>query len=239
MNAATLIELIADSLPLRQVEPDVFSVLETDLVGNAYDTEFGNIYDFVACSPVYNRLVWGYSIRHFAKLEEEALAGSGNGIVLDLGCGSLAFTAGTYGRHPGRRVVFVDQSLKMLRLAKSRMVAMHGSIPAGMVFLHADAVNLPFRSHAFGAVVCMNLLHCVPDIGSVFSGARRVLAGGGRMYFTTLVRAGRFADRYLEALARAGKLVGRDAEDLRAAVASLGEPWDLRLLGNLASLKIG
>ena len=58
----------------------------------------------------------------------KALSSSSAGNVLDLGCGSLAFTAKVYSQYTERPVVLVDQSLKMLRMAKSRIMKLLMSI---------------------------------------------------------------------------------------------------------------
>jgi len=35
---------------------------------------------------------------------------------------------------------FKDQSFKMLRIAKAKLMKLHGKIPDNLVFLHADAI---------------------------------------------------------------------------------------------------
>ncbi|MFH1102208.1 MAG: class I SAM-dependent methyltransferase [Pseudomonadota bacterium] len=231
-----LTALISEKVLLRLIEPHTYSVFQDDHGANDYDTGFGNIYDKVACNPLYNRLIWGYSIGHFTSLTEEALASSPNGYVLDLGCGSLAFTVRTYIKNTDRPVVFLDQSLKMLRLARSRMTALNGMIPESMVFLHADALKLPFKPHVFNTIISLNLLHCVADIAGLVTGARNALSDDGKMYFTTLIKADRVADRYFDALARSDKLVSRGVHDLRIAFQNMKIPLQLELMGNLASL---
>jgi hypothetical protein len=63
----------------RLIEPHIYSVFSDIEVTNAYDTEFGNIYDWVACNPIYNRLIWGYSIERFVSLAQDALTSSETG----------------------------------------------------------------------------------------------------------------------------------------------------------------
>ena len=113
-------------------------------VNNPYDTQFGYIYDWVACNPIYNRLIWGYSIQIFAVIAREALRSSTKGNVLDLGCGSLAFTAKTHMQYSERPIVLVDQSLKMLSIAKSRLIKLNGKVPDHMVFWVPFAVTKGF-----------------------------------------------------------------------------------------------
>jgi SAM-dependent methyltransferase len=122
INENELSAMLLENFTLRAIEPNVYSVLPDNKAGNEYDSQFGFIYDFVACNPIYNRLIWGYSVKIFPQIASEALHSSYEGHVLDIGCGSLAFIAKVYSQYSERSVVLVDQSLKILRMAKSRLV---------------------------------------------------------------------------------------------------------------------
>jgi ubiquinone/menaquinone biosynthesis C-methylase UbiE len=231
--------LLSENAGLRLIEPYIFSVLSDIEVANTYDTRFGNIYDWVACNPIYNRLIWGYSVAIFASIAHDALRSSKKGNVLDLGCGSLAFTAKTYIQCSERPVILVDQSLKMLRIAKSRLIKINGTVPNNMVFLHADALRLPFREKSFNTIISENLLHCLDDTKNLLQGLKNVLSKDGKMYFTTLVKGNRFADRYLEALANGGKLVSRNMGDHQTTYSQLGMSIKYNINGNMASIYYG
>ena len=231
--------LLLENVDLRLIEPHIFSVLSDIEVSSTYDTRFGYIYDWVACNPIYNRLMWGYSITIFASIANDALRSTNKGNVLDLGCGSLAFTAKTYIQYSERPVILVDQSLNMLRIAKSRLIKINGTVPDNMVFLHADALRLPFREKSFDTIISENLLHCLDDTKSLLKGLKNILSEDGKMYFTTLVKGNRFADRYLEALASGGKLVSRDMSDHQTTFDQLGMTIKCIIHGNLASIYYG
>ncbi len=231
--------VLAKKAALRLIEPNIYSVYSEIEVANAYDTQFGNIYDRIACNPLYNRLIWGYSVSRFASIAHDALTSSGNGNVLDLGCGSLAFTAGEYIRYSGRPVVLLDQSLKMLRIAKARLIRLNRTVPANMVFIHADALQLPFRDKSFRTIISQNLLHCIDDTERLLAGLKNILSDGGRMYFTTLVKGDRLADKYLQALADGGKLVSRRMEDHQTAFGQLGMSIKYEINGNMAFIYYG
>ena len=119
---SNLSAILGGNSNLRLVEPNIYSVLQDNETGNEYDTRFGHIYDWVACNPIYNRLIWGYSVNIFPQIAKDALNSTTEGMVLDIGCGSLAFTTDIYSKYSERPVVLIDQSLKMLRIAKSRLV---------------------------------------------------------------------------------------------------------------------
>jgi SAM-dependent methyltransferase len=163
IGESALSKLIANNINLKLIESQIYSVFQDIEAANPYDTGFGYIYDWIACNPLYNRLIWGYSITKFASLTHEALTSSKKGYVLDLGCGSLAFTAKTYIQYSDRPVVLLDQSIKMLRIAKSRLNKLNGKVPDNMILLHADALQLPFQPKSFNTIISQNLLHCLDD----------------------------------------------------------------------------
>lgn len=231
--------LLLKNAALRSVEPHIYSVLPDNETGNTYDTQFGYIYDWVACNPIYNRLIWGYSVGIFAKIAHDALKSAAEGKVLDLGCGSLAFTAKTYIQYSERPIVLVDQSLKMLRIAKSRLIKRNGTVPDNMVLLHADALRLPFREKTFDPIISENLLHCLDNTSVLLDNLKNILCEGGKMYFSTLVKNNRFPDKYLEALAARGKLVSRTVEDHQAVFDQLGMPVRYDIEGNMLSIYCG
>jgi len=239
MTGEKLAGLLAEGVELVQVEPGIFSVFGAEPRTNSYDTSFGTLYDRVACTPLYNRLVWGYGVERFRAVTAELLRRDQAGPLLDLGCGSLAFTAVTYARHAGRPVVLVDLSLSLLRMAKTKLIALAGLLPANLLFLQADATALPFRDEVFDDILSLNLFHVVGDLAPLLGGMARVAASGGDIRATTLVLAGRLADRYLAVWERAGELVGREPRQLAEAFVAQGLPWRCVVEGNMAFIDSG
>jgi len=236
MDEKRLSEVISENVSLRRVEPGIYSVYPPGEMPGAYDS-FGasTIYDVVACNRLYNRLMWGYSTRDYPVLCKNALDSSSEGWVLDIACGSLAFTAKLYTGYSIRPVMLLDQSLHLLRKAKSRLLKQSGEMPANMVFLHADALHLPFRPESFSTVISLNLLHCLDDIKTALKELKRVLTADGSAALTTLVMSGtRWGDRYLRMLAGYGAVVPRSADLLLSAFEDLGMSVNLRIKGNLA-----
>jgi ubiquinone/menaquinone biosynthesis C-methylase UbiE len=235
IDAARLAEIIAPGVSLRLVEPHLYSPYGPGENTNSYDQKGAlGFYDQVACNRLYNRLVWGYSTADYHALCRAALRSTTDGWVLDAGCGSLAFTAQTYAGCGERPAVFLDQSLTLLRLAKSRLAELHGRVPDNAVFLHGDVMRLPFKPQSFGTIICLNLLHVLPDVRGALLELKRVLLDEGTMSFTTLVESHRWADRYLHMWARAGELIPRTAERLVAEFTALRLPVTYRVEGNMA-----
>ena len=229
--------MLLENFTLRAVEPNIYSVFPDNESGNEYDSQFGFIYDLVACNPIYNRLIWGYSIKIFSQIASEALHSSHQGYVLDIGCGSLAFTAKIYSQYSEPSVVLVDQSLKMLRMAKSRLVKLNNKVPDNLVFLHADALQLPFQQNIFSTILSENLLHCLNDTSIMLKQLKTFMSKNGRMYFTTLVKNNRFADKYLEALADNGKLLSRTVVDHQKVFEQVGLSAKYETTGNILVIK--
>lgn len=97
--------------------------------------------------------------------------------VLDLCCGTgdIAFLAED--RCPAARVTGADFTMPMLRVAMRRR-AEGGRRPG---FVQADALRLPFRSAAFGAITIGYGLRNVADPERALAEMRRALAPGGRL----------------------------------------------------------
>ena len=229
--------MLKGNVTLRFVEPGIYSVLPSNESGNEYDTKFGVFYDLVACNPIYNRLIWGYSVKVFEEIAQDALNSSSNGAVLDLGCGGLAFTAKIYSNYTKRPVVLADQSLKMLKMAKKRIEKHSGSMPVNLVFLHADALDLPFKDKSFETILSENLLHCLRDTSILLEQLKKIKASDGKIYFTTLIKNNRFSDKYLEALAEKGKIVPRFEEDHQRIFSECGLEAKYESTGNALSIR--
>ncbi|MGO9570830.1 MAG: class I SAM-dependent methyltransferase [Desulfomonilaceae bacterium] len=230
---STLSEIILENVRFRLVEPHIYSIYsQVENVGS-YD-KFGSIYDVVACNRLYNRLVWGYWTRDFYALGLDALRSAADGWVLDAGCGSLAFTAGTYAQYSERPIVLLDQSIKLLRMAKARLMNVHGGVPPNMVFLHGDALELPFKPKSFTTIISMNLLHCVDDVTKVLQGFKNVMADGATVSFSTLIKSGRLSDSYLNMLGKADALVPRTADQLLAIFDEVAMLVEYHVSGNMA-----
>jgi ubiquinone/menaquinone biosynthesis C-methylase UbiE len=230
-----LSEVLCEDLILRLVEPHIYSIYSPgEDINISYDKKFGAFYDLVACNRFYNRLVWGYWTSDYHSLCLDALRSTTDGWVLDAGCGSLAFTAKTYVNYSERPIVLLDQSLKLLKIAKSRLVKLNGKVPANIVFLHGDALQLPFKPKSFSTVISLNLLHVLEDAKKVLFELRNAVADGGTISLTTLIENNRLADKYLHMWGKAGEVVPRNANQLFAIFDALNMPTEYRIKGNLA-----
>jgi ubiquinone/menaquinone biosynthesis C-methylase UbiE len=234
--------IISEDVNLNLVEPKIYSIYPSGDSPGAYDAPGAStIYDVVACNRFYNWLMWGYSIKDYATSCENFLASSADGWVLDLACGSLAFTAKIYASCSNRPIVFLDQSLKLLRKSKYRLEKLTGKSSENTFFLHADALHLPFQANIFDTVISFNLLHClrINDVKKTLKELNRVLTDDGNIIVTTLVLNHRWSDRYLNMLAGSGALISRSSSDLLPAFEELKMQVTQEIKGNLAFIQSG
>lgn len=228
-------EVLAEGLAVRLAGEGIYSVLHDAPHAHLYDRRAA-VYDAVVGTRLYNRAMWGASPLDYEAFARRAVASGGPGLLLDAGCGSMLFTARAY-LESGRRVVAFDQSLRMLRRARARLLGLAGRVPDNVTLLQADLGDLPFRRAAFQTVLCMNVLHQFADAGVLIPGLKTLLADGGRLFLTSLVSTGRaVGDRYLRALYRAGEFVRpRTSAELRELLGgALGEGVSYRTQGNMA-----
>jgi SAM-dependent methyltransferase len=226
-------EVLAEGARVERVEAGVVRIEEEARPANEYDSPMGWIYDVVACSRSYNRWMWGYDIDLYPELLRTAVS-SAEGWLLDAGCGSLAFTADVYAAGIRRRTVLLDQSLGLIQKAKRRLLARCHELPRDLVFVHGDALKLPFRSGAFSTVLSLNLLHVLERPEGAVAELKRVLGPEGSIHLTTLVKCGRWSDAYLARLGRSGLLFPRSVDEVLRSLAEAGLRCQSSRAGNLA-----
>ncbi|MFC1924215.1 class I SAM-dependent methyltransferase [Chloroflexota bacterium] len=224
--------VVHSDVNLRLIEPHIYSVCEQSGHRNIFDRTTA-FYDLVIANRCYNRLIWGYSTGEFAAFCRDRLVSSTQGWVLDIGCGSLVFTAGTYASYTERPVVFSDESLQMLRAARSRLIKLNGCVPDNMVFLHADAQQMPFRSESFQTIIAMNLLHVLKDAASAIHELGALLTEEGTISYTTIVLNKRISDINLKLLGKMGLVVPRSPDQLLSIFDEQGIPVKHYTKGNI------
>ncbi len=233
LDEEKLFALISQDVNLRLVEPHVYSVYPPDQHAHSYDNKV-TFYDGVIGNRFYNRLMWGYWPAEFAAFCHAALTSSTQGWVLDAACGSLVFTAKTFVDYSERPVVLLDQSIEMLRAAKSRLIKLKGDLPPNVVFLQGDVLQLPFKPKSFRTIISMNVLHILDDVKAMLRGFESALADGGAMSLTSLIANDRWGDIYLRSIHKAGEAASpRDTNALLAILHELDIPVKHYVKGNM------
>jgi malonyl-CoA O-methyltransferase len=99
--------------------------------------------------------------------------------ILELGCGTGKNTS-ALSKHADQ-VVALDFSLGMLGRARAKVESNHVS------FVAADLTkSWPCLSDSIALIVCNLILEHIPELGPIFSEARRVLASSGRFVVSEL-----------------------------------------------------
>ncbi len=122
MTATWIDDLVRPGRRLVDAGDGLLSALDPGERDAPYDRHAA-LYDRVVGNGLYNRLLWGASTASYAAFAATAVAAA-RGPLLDVGCGSVVFTAAGY-RTAGRPLVLVDRSLGMLARAAQRLGGHH------------------------------------------------------------------------------------------------------------------
>jgi sarcosine/dimethylglycine N-methyltransferase len=152
-------------------------------------------------------------------LARRAEIGAGSG-VLDV-CAGLGGPARFIAHRFGARVTGVD--LTASRCAGARRLSRLVGLERRVRMVNGDAQRLPFRAHAFTAVVSQEGLLHVPDKAAALGECARVLIPGGRIAFTDWVSTSRLDDGERRRLAEWMEAVTiQSAEGYRALLGRAG-----------------
>ncbi len=227
--------MLPEGCAIRLVEDNIYSALPDAPYTHLYDRRAA-AYDAVVSTWIYNRLMWGTSPLDYTAFAREAVVSHPEGRILDAGCGSMLFTAEVY-LASNRQIIAFDQSLRMLRRARTRLKDLAGSVPDHVLLLQADLSDLVFRPRRFETILCMNVLHQFAGAAELIPKLRALLADSGQLYLTSLVSNGRYiGDRWLSTLFKSGEFVcPRSGVELNKLLhESLHEGVSFRMKGNMA-----
>lgn len=225
----TAIEFLQALLPTRtavsRIDDGIVSVLSAGEQGAPYDRRAAT-YDRLVRSRAYNGLLWSTRPADYSAFAEQAVKGA-EGPLLEVGCGSAAFTAYAY-RNTTRPCLLVDRSVAMLQRAASRLVDHRGALPENLALVQADLDELPFQPVQFDTVLFMGGLHLLQDPGATVQRLSEQCAPGCLLFMSGLVAETAVGRRYLRLLHRAGEVAPpRGEHELRDLVeAGLGRPVD-------------
>jgi demethylmenaquinone methyltransferase/2-methoxy-6-polyprenyl-1,4-benzoquinol methylase len=140
--------------------------------------------NFDAIAPHYdltNRIIsLGVDLR-WRRLAVRQLRGlPADALVLDLACGTGDMTRELFRQRRAARVVGVDLSGTMLRLAIDKLPRRGAGSPGRIDLVNAPAEALPFAEATFDGVVIAFGIRNVPDYRAGLREMRRVLRPGGR-----------------------------------------------------------
>ena len=185
---------------LSQLSDGIFEV--TGLPPGNYDTQAVQ-YDKLISSNLYNRLMWGNSTQDYANFCKQAITSNPDGVIADIGCGTLSFSAEVYANAHPRNLYLCDLSHEMLRIGKRRVESLTNA-DSGFTFLRSDALSLPFRNESIQSLICIGFIHVLDNRAALLTELMRVLKESGKMYLTSLCTDRKFSARYLNLLHQKG-----------------------------------
>lgn len=135
---------------------------------------------FVADIPrLYDRHLGPFFFEPYARDLATRVASARASRVLEIACGTGILTQQLRAAlGPGTQLVATDLNPPMLEIARSKAAT------DGVEWRQADGTHLPFADGAFDAVVCQFGYMFFPDKVAGFREAARVLAPGGRLFFS-------------------------------------------------------
>ncbi len=146
---------------------------------------------------------------------------NGHESLLDIACGPGIYTRPLARRLEHGFVVGFDLSVPMLSYASSRA---QSSGLENVLFIHGNAVELPFSDNEFECVNCCGALHIFPDIPRALSEIHRVLKPGGRFTMAAFRNwlPGQFSKKFADWYARHVGVNYFRPEDLEAYFKQIG-----------------
>jgi ubiquinone/menaquinone biosynthesis C-methylase UbiE len=232
-----LLSSILQNVTPEEVSQGIFSVLDESRQQSGYDRKV-LVYDAIIGNRFYNKLFWGNWPSSYQKFCEHSLRQSQKKPVLDVGCGSLVFTASAYAQSDNQQIVLLDRSLGMLKRARERLIKIHGSAPDNFTFLQGDVFDLPFVDNTFGLVMSHGLLHMFEQKKHILSELERVKGINGIISATSLVSNTGVGQKYLSLLEKSGQTVKNLNSDSLSSLLNT-RPLTYRLCthGNIAYIE--
>ena len=198
-----LTTIVDPATRLRMVSTHIWSAIDGSTGRAVYDNH-ARIYDALIGNALYNRFAWGTTPSDYRQFAERAIR-SGDGCLLDAGCGSLVSTAQLHAVS-GRPTILCDLSAGMLIAARDRLIALAGSMPPHLMLLQCDVQRLPFVAQSVGSILCPGMLHIFEDIETVTREFGRVAKSDAQIWMSGLVNDRLISRYYLKLLHGAGEV---------------------------------
>jgi SAM-dependent methyltransferase len=169
-------------------------------------TAYDSVVEHERLTRIFGRLIWGMDgpafYREIARLRDVPKTAR----VLDIPCGGGVAFRGLGADQRLKRYVAADLSPIMLRRARNE--ARRRGLAERIEFVEADVENLPFEDASFDLCVTYPGLHCFPDPAKAIAELARVLAPGGELRGTRVIRNAGVRQDVFVRLMQAGNVFG-------------------------------
>ena len=203
-NARAALEELAGRTP-QEIDRDIFEL--SPVVGSAHYDRIAPLYDVVLGTDIYNRATWRTTPAAYRAFATQIFASRSSGTHVEIGCGSLLFTSHLYERDHGRPSVLIDQSIEMLRRARSRLEKINKSFPRHVVLARADVRSLELPRPVATTVLAAFVLHVLDDPVPLLRALSRVAQPtGSTIGVSSIFKSGGRSGVALAVLHAAGEL---------------------------------
>tara|TARA_B100000029_G_scaffold493576_1_gene556272 strand:- start:975 stop:1706 length:732 start_codon:yes stop_codon:yes gene_type:complete len=155
----------------------------TSLNGDDKARYVSDMFDRISSKYDLLNTLMSFGMHHFWRKKATSIATNGfrNAEVLDIATGTGDFAIELASKPNVDKVVGLDFSINMLRIAKQKAQALPYSQYPELHWLHGDALALPFPSNTFSSVTVGFGIRNFADINYALSEMERILLPGGRL----------------------------------------------------------
>lgn len=226
--------LIHEGTLIQEPSNGIYSCINDDQQNKHFDS-IADIYDLIVRNQVYNFISWGNFPKNYTKFATTALQERAGGVVLDAGCGTLAFTGKLYPQFKNKTFILADSSIRSLEIARDRLIKIKGEVPKNIILLQANILTMPFRDAVFDTVLSLGVLHLFENKASVLDAFRRVMKDSGSLYLTCLCADRWLSQQQMKFLHQFNEMASpMRSEYLARIVDTSGFSCDLKTVGGMA-----
>ena len=190
-------ELFIDEI--IEIENPIYEV--KGLQKGEYDSQAVQ-YDKLISNGLYNKIMWGNSPKDYADFCKKGLENK-NGIITDIGCGTLGFTYKVYAENKIENLFLCDLSLEMLKIGENKLKSESSDISA-ITFLRSDAFNMPFKDSIVQTVLNFGVFHIFENPSRLIKEMVRILKPDGELFLSSLCTDRKISGKYLNLLHKKG-----------------------------------
>jgi ubiquinone/menaquinone biosynthesis C-methylase UbiE len=160
-------------------------------------------YDKLISNSLYNRIMWGNTPKDYSDFCKKGLESSNNGIITDIGCGTLSFTFKSYVEYNRKDLFLCDLSYEMLKIGKNR-IQDTGKDLSNIKLLRSNAIDMPFKENTIETVLNFGLFHIFNNPSELIREIVRILKPKGQLFLTSLCTDRKLSAKYLNLLHKKG-----------------------------------
>lgn len=148
------------------------------------DIQYGDSSNFNA--RIYLHAVYGTNRNSWPEWVFDGIEKTGNARVLEIGCGNALLWKANAAKIPEDwTITLSDFSAGMLEDARRNTEG----ICSRFTYEVIDVENIPYADGSFDIIIANHMMYHIPDRARALSEIKRVLAGDGTFYATTMERA--------------------------------------------------